>query len=59
MNARQEYIDFLKRYVRNKNLTLAQANMEVTTREVGKSYGLTEYELSQLQFELNGSDDID
>lgn len=53
MTPKEEYIEYLKRYIRSNGLTLSQANMEACTREVGKSYGLTEFEMSQLEYEFN------
>ena len=56
MNARQEYIDYLERYVSSENISTYEANLESTTREVGKSYGLTEFDLAEIGMELSKVD---
>ena len=42
-----EYLDFLRRDIRKTKQSLEEANEQLINREVGKSYGLSEFEISQ------------
>ena len=42
-----EYLDFLRRDIRKTKQLLEEANEQLINREVGKSYGLSEFEISQ------------
>ena len=49
--AQKEFIDYIERVIRNSpldyNEAFHNALKEIVVREVGKSYGLSEFEISQ------------
>lgn len=48
----KEYIEYLRRLIRNTNMTLFQAHGLATSREVAKLYGVTDEEIEWLNENL-------
>ena len=48
----KEYIEYLRRFIRNKDITLIQAHELKMSKEVGRNYGVTEEDLEWLNENL-------
>lgn len=48
----KEYIEYLRRLIRNTDMTLLQAHSQAISKEVAKYYGVTEEELLWLNENL-------